>query len=55
MGQGRGGMLALAGLFALFSAPVLMFYFMANLSWRGQQLQHDRAIDGAGRNPFLRA
>ena len=39
MGQGSGGMLAFAGLIALFSAPILMFYFMASLSWRGQQLQ----------------
>jgi len=38
IGQG-GGMLALAGLAAIFIAPVLLFYFMAHLSWRGQELQ----------------
>jgi len=39
LGQGSGGLLAFAGLIALFSAPILMFFFMANLSARGQQLQ----------------
>src|SRR5581483_10973920 len=39
MGQGPGGVLVLAGLVALISAPVLMFFFLANLSWRGQQMQ----------------
>ena len=38
IGEGSGGTLALAGLFALFFAPVFLFYFMAHLSWRGQQL-----------------
>ena len=38
IGQG-GGTLALAGLAALFFAPVLLFYFMASLSWRGQELR----------------
>ena len=39
VGQGAGGTLALAGLAALFLAPVLLFYFMASLSWRGQELR----------------
>src|SRR4029077_11013928 len=39
IGQGGGGMLALAGLAAIFVAPVLLFYFLANLSWRGQELR----------------
>jgi hypothetical protein len=39
IGQGSGGTLALAGLAALFFAPVLLFYFLASLSWRGQELQ----------------
>ena len=39
IGQGSGGTLALAGLAALFFAPVLLFYFMASLSWRGQELR----------------
>ena len=29
----------LAGLAALFFAPVLLFYFLASLSWRGQELR----------------
>ena len=32
-------MLVLAGLIALFFAPVLLFYFLANLAWRGQELR----------------
>src|SRR4029079_8238555 len=39
IGQGSGGTLVLAGLAALFFAPVLLFYFLANLSWRGQELR----------------
>ena len=39
IGQGAGGMLALAGLVALFAAPVLLFFFMASLSWRSSELQ----------------
>src|SRR5215472_7982433 len=39
IGQGPGGMLVLAGLAALFFAPVLLFYFLASLAWRGQELQ----------------
>ncbi len=39
IGQGSGGMLVLAGLAALFFAPVLLFYFLASLSWRGQELR----------------
>ena len=39
IGQGAGGTLALAGLAALFFAPVLLFYFLASLSWRGQELR----------------
>ena len=38
VGQG-GGVLVLAGLTALFFAPVLLFYFLANLAWRGQELR----------------
>ena len=29
----------LAGLAAMFFAPVLLFYFLASLSWRGQELR----------------
>src|SRR5262249_10485636 len=32
-----GGVLVLAGLAALFFAPVLLFYFLASLAWRGQE------------------
>ncbi|MEA2830361.1 MAG: hypothetical protein QOF22_1109, partial [Bradyrhizobium sp.] len=39
IGQGSGGTLVLGGLAALFVAPVLLFYFLANLSWRGQELR----------------
>src|SRR5450756_1790645 len=39
IGQGPGGTLVLAGLVALFFAPVLLFYFLASLSWRGQELR----------------
>src|SRR5947207_4997387 len=39
IGQGSGGTLVLAGLAALFFAPVLLFYFLASLSWRGQELR----------------
>ncbi len=39
IGQGSGGTLALAGLIALFFAPVLLFYFLASLAWRGQELR----------------
>ena len=39
IGQGGGGTLALAGLIALFFAPVLLFYFLASLAWRGQELR----------------
>ena len=35
VGQGSGA-LVLAGLAAMFFAPVLLFYFLASLSWRGQ-------------------
>src|SRR6202051_3148301 len=38
VGQGSGA-LALAGLAALFFAPVLLFYFLASLAWRGQELR----------------
>src|SRR3978361_1766081 len=34
IGQGPGGTLVLGGLAALFFAPVLLFYFLASLSWR---------------------
>src|ERR1700730_8504896 len=39
VGQGSGATLVLAGLAALFFAPVLLFYFLASLSWRGQELR----------------
>src|SRR5690242_4918851 len=39
IGGGGAGMLALAGLVALFVSPILLFYFMASLSWRGQELR----------------
>src|ERR1700712_258120 len=39
VGQGNGGTLVLAGLAALFFAPILLFYFLASLSWRGQELR----------------
>ena len=39
LGQGSGGTLALTGLIALFFAPVLLFYFLANMAWRGQELR----------------
>src|ERR1700733_8261103 len=39
LGQGSGGPLVLAGLAALFFAPVFLFYFLASLSWRGQELR----------------
>ena len=39
IGQGSGGILALAGLAALFVAPVLLIYFLASLAWRGQELR----------------
>ena len=38
MGQGSGA-LVLAGLAALLLAPVMLFYFLASLSWRGQELR----------------
>ena len=34
-----GGALVLAGLAALFFAPVLLFYFLASLAWRGQEMR----------------
>jgi len=39
IGQGAGGTLAMAGLTALFAAPVLLIYFLAMLSWRGQEMR----------------
>src|SRR6478672_6864665 len=39
IGQGTGGTLVLAGLAALFVAPVLLLYFLASLFWRGQELR----------------
>src|ERR1700682_4861450 len=38
MGQ-SGGVLVLAGLAALFLVPVLLFYFLASLAWRGQEMR----------------
>ena len=37
IGQG-GGILVIAGLAALLFAPILLFYFLASLAWRGQEL-----------------
>jgi hypothetical protein len=34
-----GGVLLLGGLAALFFAPVLLFYFLASLAWRGQEMR----------------
>jgi hypothetical protein len=39
VGQGSGSTLALTGLAALFFAPVMLFYFLASLAWRGQELR----------------
>ena len=39
VGHGSAGTLVLAGLAALFFAPILLFYFLASLSWRGQELR----------------
>src|SRR6201995_476018 len=39
IGQGPGGVLVIAGLAALFFAPILLFYFLASLAWRGQELR----------------
>ena len=38
MGQGSGA-LVLGGLVALFFAPVMLFYFLASLVWRGQEMR----------------
>src|SRR5712671_1236735 len=38
MGQ-SSGVLVLGGLAALFFAPVLLFYFLASLAWRGQEMR----------------
>ncbi|MBI3699942.1 MAG: hypothetical protein HY242_05780 [Afipia sp.] len=37
-GQEGGGALALIGLAGLFLAPLILFYFMAMLAWRSQEL-----------------
>jgi hypothetical protein len=37
--QGGGGVLAIGGLAALFVLPVLLFYFLASIAWRGQELR----------------
>ncbi|HEX3869580.1 MAG TPA: hypothetical protein VHV77_04005, partial [Pirellulales bacterium] len=39
IGAGAGGTLALAGLLALFVAPILLMFFLASLSWRGQEMR----------------
>src|SRR6478735_4641692 len=39
MGKGAGGTLVLAGLLALFVGPVLLMFFLASLSWRGQEMR----------------
>ena len=33
-----GGVLAIAGLVTMFFAPIMLFYFLASLVWRGQQM-----------------
>lgn len=38
IGQETGGALALVGLGAMFLAPLVLFYFMASLAWRSQEL-----------------
>ncbi|MET0906991.1 MAG: hypothetical protein ABWY10_13005, partial [Tardiphaga sp.] len=38
-GQGPGGTLALVGLAAAMVAPILLFYFLAALAWRGQEMR----------------
>ncbi|MET0445398.1 MAG: methyl-accepting chemotaxis protein, partial [Pseudorhodoplanes sp.] len=38
-GQGSGGTLAMAGLAAVLFAPILLFYFLASLAWRGQEMR----------------
>jgi hypothetical protein len=38
MGE-SGGVLVLAGLVALFFAPVMLFYFLASLAWRGHEMR----------------
>ena len=50
-----GGVLVLAGLAALFFAPVLLFYFLAKFRLARPGNADDRAVDGAGRDPLLRA
>ena len=37
MGQ-SGGVLAIAGLVTMFFAPIMLFFFMASIVWRGQQM-----------------
>ena len=37
MGQ-SGGVLAIAGLVTMFFAPIMLFYFLASLVWRGQHM-----------------
>ena len=39
MGEGASSALVLAGLAALFFAPVLLIYFLASIAWRGQELR----------------
>src|SRR6476620_4448633 len=34
-----GGVLAVVGLGAVLLAPILLFYFLASLAWRGQELR----------------
>src|SRR5262249_60193627 len=38
MGQ-SGGVLVIAGLVAMFFAPIMLFYFLASLVWRGQEMR----------------
>ncbi|MDH8639242.1 hypothetical protein QIH23_27325, partial [Klebsiella pneumoniae] len=38
VGQGSAGVLALIGLIAVLVAPLLLFYFIANMAWRSQEM-----------------
>ena len=52
VGQGSGT-LVLAGLSAMFFAPVLLFYFLASLSWRGQEEGRTQEWSSLGRRCLL--
>ncbi len=38
VGQGSGGILALVGLLAVIVAPLVLFYALASLAWRSQEM-----------------